>query len=64
MLTTYDDLNNMCKNTKHLDYVFITEKINNKDKNKSDAHIDSKKYITTEKERSHSVSDINIRYKH
>lgn len=44
MLTTYDDLNNMCKNTKHLDYVFITEKINNKDKNKSDAHIDSKKY--------------------
>lgn len=44
MLTSYDDLNNLCKNTSNLDYIFITEKINNKENNKSDAHIDSKKY--------------------
>ncbi|WP_343339254.1 hypothetical protein TPELB_15970 [Terrisporobacter petrolearius] len=44
MLTSYDDLNNLCKNTNHLDYVFITEKINNKENNKSDIHVDSKKY--------------------
>lgn len=44
MLTSYDDLNNICKSTNHLDYVFITEKINNKENNKSDTHIDSKKY--------------------
>lgn len=44
MLTSYDDLNNLYKNTKHLDYVFITEKINNKEKNKVDTIIDSKKY--------------------
>ena len=44
MLTSYEDLNNMCKNTKHLDYIFITEKINNKENNKVDTHIDSKKY--------------------
>lgn len=44
ILTSYDDLNDLCKNTKNLDYIFITEKINNKEINKEDAHIDSKKY--------------------
>ena len=44
MLTSYEDLNNLCKNKKHLDYIFITEKVNNKEKNKSDAYINSKKY--------------------
>lgn len=44
MLTSYDDINNLCKNTKHLDYVFITEKLNNKEYNKEDLPIESKKY--------------------
>lgn len=44
MLTSYEDLNNLCKNTKHLNFLFITEKINNKENNKVDSHIDSKKY--------------------
>lgn len=45
LLTSYDDLNNLCKNTKNLDYIFITEKITNKEtNNKEDTHIDSKKY--------------------
>lgn len=44
MLTSYEDINNICKNTKHLDFVFITEKINNKENSKVDAHINSKKY--------------------
>lgn len=44
MLTSYEDLNNLCKNKKHLDYIFITEKVNNKENNKSDAYINSKKY--------------------
>lgn len=44
MLTSYEDLNNFCENTKHLDYIFITEKINNKENNNSDSHINSKKH--------------------
>lgn len=43
-LTSYDDLNNLCKNTKHLDYIFITEEINHKENNKTDSYINSKKY--------------------
>ena len=43
ILTSYDDLNNLCKNTKHLNYLFITEKINN-NKLSMDNFIDNKKY--------------------
>ena len=44
MLTSYEDLNNLCKNKKHLDYIFITEQLNSKVNNKSDSYINSKKY--------------------
>lgn len=44
MLTSYEDLNTVCKNTKHLDFIFITEKINNKENNRKDTYINSKKY--------------------
>lgn len=44
ILTSYEDLNNLCRNTKNLDYIFITEKINSKENNKVDSRINSKKY--------------------
>ena len=43
ILTSYEDLNSLCKNDKHLDFLFITEGINYKKRN-LDTSIDSKKY--------------------
>ena len=45
IFTSYDDLNNFFKNTKHLDYAFITEKFNNSSNKSNDIIINNKKWI-------------------
>ncbi|WP_455538331.1 hypothetical protein [Terrisporobacter sp.] len=44
IFTSYDDLNKLYKNTKHYDYVFITEKFYSNKKNNHDDVISNKKW--------------------